>query len=179
MAGQFQSGQFQSKNKYTLYINPHIDENAFDNPNDLINHYLNLERISLSTEDSGIDLYIPSNHSFDATQLGTLNHHIRCFMKENASGQTVGYYLYPRSSIHKYALMLANSVGIIDAGYRGDIMAKVRCFKDGTHIEKGSKLFQICAPDLSPLNVKVILSGNEYMAEASVRGNNGFGSSGR
>ena len=33
-----------------------------------------------------------------------------------------GFYLYPRSSISKTNLRLANSVGIIDAGYRGHIM---------------------------------------------------------
>ena len=169
--------KFQYKNKYTLYINPQVDE--FVNKNELINHYLNLEQNSLSTEDSGIDLYVPLNQTFDTSNIGTVNHQIRCFMKENATKQTVGYYLYPRSSIYKYSLMLANSVGIIDAGYRGNIMAKVRCFQDNTRIEQGSKLFQICAPDLSPLKVKVILSPEEYMAEASARGNNGFGSSGR
>ena len=89
------------------------------------------------------------------------------------------YYMYPRSSIYKYPLMAANSVGIIDAGYRGNIMAKVRCFENDTYIAMGSKLFQICAPDLSPLNVKVITSPEDYSMEASQRGRNGFGSSGR
>ena len=30
--------------------------------------------------------------------------------------------LYPRSSIHKKPLSMANSVGVIDSGYRGEIM---------------------------------------------------------
>lgn len=34
--------------------------------------------------------------------------------------------LYPRSSISKTKLILANSVGVIDSGYRGEIMLKFR-----------------------------------------------------
>jgi len=34
--------------------------------------------------------------------------------------------LYPRSSISKTQLLLANSVGVIDSGYRGEIMLKFR-----------------------------------------------------
>ena len=37
--------------------------------------------------------------------------------------KNIGYYLYPRSSISKTPLILANSVGIIDSGYRGNIKA--------------------------------------------------------
>ena len=174
---------FEHKNKYTLYINPVAqgDNNDIYKANDLTNHYLNLQYNSLATEDSGVDLYIPAKQTFDTNEIGSINHQIRCFMKDNKTGYTVGYYLYPRSSIYKYPLMMANSVGIIDAGYRGNIIAKVRCFQDESTIEKGSKLFQICAPDLSPLNVRVLRTNEEYMeAEASsARGANGFGSSGR
>jgi dUTPase len=47
------------------------------------------------------------------------------------------YYLYPRSSLSKTSFQLANSVGVIDAGYRGNLMAKVRCFPDfNTNLEK-------------------------------------------
>lgn len=177
---------YSHKSKYTLYINPYnCEENTINGQvaDDLINYYLNLQRKSLSTEDSGIDLYFPENQTFHTNKIGSINHQVRCFMKENATGLTTGYYMYPRSSIYKYSLMLANSVGIIDAGYRGNLIAKVRCFENETNIPMGSKLFQICAPDLSPLNVKVILSPAEFMAaqggEGGERGANGFGSSGR
>ena len=185
--------RFEHKNKYTLYINPYNltseagqsaseaqgQINGINVSNELYNHYIALENNCLSTEDSGVDLYVPLNQTFYNNKVGTINHQIRCFMKENATGLTCGYYMYPRSSIYKYPLMAANSVGIIDAGYRGNIMAKVRCFQDDTYVEMGSKLFQICAPDLSPLNVKVITSPEDYSMEASQRGRNGFGSSGR
>lgn len=42
-------------------------------------------------------------------------------------------YIFPRSSISKKDVMLTNAVGVIDSGYRGEVMAKfkptVRAFK--------------------------------------------------
>lgn len=172
--------------RYTLYINlyncDNSEENEDKNPqinSEMTNYYINLEKNSISTEDSGVDLFVPENQTFDTNKVGSINHQIRCFMKDTHSGTTTGYYLYPRSSIYKYPLMAANSVGIIDAGYRGNILAKVRCFENNTQVTMGSKLFQICAPDLSPLNVKLIPNQDFISAKKSARGANGFGSSGR
>ena len=43
----------------------------------------------------------------------------------NKDEKNVSYYLYPRSSIIKTPLRMSNSVGIIDAGYRGNIIGCV------------------------------------------------------
>ena len=88
--------------------------------------------------------------------------------------RSVGYYLYPRSSIYKTPLRLSNSVGIIDAGYRGNIMACVdnHGSEDYT-IKKGTRLFQICSPDLKELKFKL----SNTLSETS-RGEGGFGSTG-
>ena len=85
-----------------------------------------------------------------------------------------GYYLYPRSSIYKTPLIMANSVGIIDAGYRGEICAMVRnCSNDLYTIKQGDRLFQLCSPDLKPLDIIIVNKLPE-----SERGTNGFGSTG-
>ena len=55
------------------------------------------------------------------------------------------YYLYPRSSISKTPLRLCNSVGIIDAGYRGNIMAFVDNIDEDYDL--GTRLFQLCDPN--------------------------------
>ena len=44
----------------------------------------------------------------------------------NGASYSCGYYVYPRSSISKTPLVLANHVGIIDSGYRGNLMAALR-----------------------------------------------------
>lgn len=122
--------------------------------------------------DSGIDLINPTTQTVSPNKISTINFHIKCEMID-MNGYNVSYYLYPRSSISKTELMMANSVGIIDAGYRGNIMAKVRAFVNtpiDAIIEK-DKLFQICGPDLGPVKVEI----SEELSNTS-RGEGGFGS---
>jgi dUTP pyrophosphatase len=87
-------------------------------------------------------------------------------------GELTSYYLYPRSSISKTSFMMANNVGIIDAGYRGNIMAKIRNMSLGEAIApEDTSMFQITGPDLKPIRVKIV---NEL--SRSSRGSGGFGS---
>ena len=82
------------------------------------------------------------------------------------------YYLYPRSSISKTPLRMSNSTGIIDAGYRGNIIAKVDNISNEEYkIEKGTRLFQICSPSLEEIELEVV----DELSETS-RGTGGFGS---
>lgn len=74
--------------------------------------------------------------------------------------------------------MLANSIGLIDAGYRGNIIAAFKYFKqprdcDGVmyEIAQGSKVVQICSPLLTPIRVVVV----DELSSTS-RGSGGFGS---
>jgi dUTPase len=101
-----------------------------------------------------------------------------------------GFYLYPRSSISKTRMRLANSVGIIDAGYRGDLIAAVDTIglfgsTDIWHvwketlspIKKYDRYFQVCAPDLSPFLVHIVDAEHDLSSPTS-RGSGGFGSTG-
>ena len=87
-------------------------------------------------------------------------------------------------------MRLANSVGIIDAGYRGDIIAAVDTIglfgsNDIWHvwketlspIKKYDRYFQLCAPDLSPFQVHIVDTEAELGAPTT-RGQGGFGSTG-
>jgi dUTP pyrophosphatase len=124
--------------------------------------------------DSGIDLYFPEDVIVPGNNTCYINLQISCEMTKNDT-ELSSYYLYPRSSISKTPLILANSVGIIDAGYRGDIIAAVRnLHSEDYKISKGDRLFQICAPDLSKINYSIVSSLSE-----SDRGAGGFGSTGK
>lgn len=140
-------------------------------------------------DDSGVDLYVPQNISFGLGEVIFIDHKIKCRML-NDKGETVGFYLYPRSSISKTPLSLANSVGIIDKGYRGTIIAACRhnptsedlkymftkesCYENrGYEVKCGTRLVQICAPDLSPIKLRLVDSLDE-----TKRGVGGFGSTG-
>ena len=106
--------------------------------------------------DSGLDLFCPNDILVKSGQTVKIDLEIRCeALKDNRNN--VSYYLYPRSSIVKTPLRLANSVGIIDAGYRGNIMAFVDNIKDEDYlIEKDTRLFQICSGDLSPITFELV-----------------------
>ena len=124
--------------------------------------------------DSGIDLVNTSTFNVNSFNVGTIDFKIQCEMT-NEKGELVSYYLYPRSSISKTPLMMANSVGIIDAGYRGNIMAKVRNMSSyETTVNQGEKLFQICSPTLEPVKIQIV----DKLTDSS-RGEGGFGSTGK
>jgi dUTP pyrophosphatase len=142
------------------------------------------------TFDAGFDLICPDMISAVAQKTTKFNHHIRCSMTKvittsDTDGNietehSVGYYLYPRSSTGtKTPLRLANSVGIIDSGYRGDIIAAFDNWMSVDYVvDKGHRIVQLCPPDLS-YPVWVVLVESIEDLGVSERGTGGFGSTGR
>ena len=146
-------------------------------PNDN-NNLINLYKQKLSEgntkKDSGFDLFCPEDVEIPAGEIKLIDMKVKCavFKNENPSP----YYMYSRSSTPiKYGLILGNSVGIIDCGYRGNLMASFYNTKEqDVKISAGTRLVQICMPDLSyDFNVDIVssLSNTE-------RGEGGFGSTG-
>ena len=124
--------------------------------------------------DSGLDLFCPETITINPGETVKINLQIKCEALSNDGQRNVSYYLYPRSSIIKTPLRLSNSVGIIDAGYRGDIIACVDNIKNESYtITQGDRLFQICAGNLEPIEFQLVndLSNTQ-------RGTGGFGSTG-
>jgi dUTP pyrophosphatase len=119
--------------------------------------------------DSGIDLIIPRNYYVEP--LSTIKINLGIQVKVNDKNPH-GYYLYPRSSISKTTFRMANSVGIIDYTYRGELIAVIDNISElKQKIETGTKLFQLCLPDLSPASINLV---DEL--DMTARGSNGFGS---
>ena len=75
--------------------------------------------------DAGLDLYVLEDIHFEAGETKAIKLGISCQPKDG-----VAYYLFPRSSISKTPLRMANSIGLIDGGYRGEIMAVCDNIKD-------------------------------------------------
>ena len=70
---------------------------------------------------------------------------------------------------------MSNSIGLIDAGYRGEIMAMCDNIKTYSYIiEKGQRLFQLVATDSSPIHYELVEE-----LEMTTRGAGGFGSTGK
>jgi dUTP pyrophosphatase len=137
--------------------------------------------------DAGFDLLVPHSLNFvresseNENHVNKVNHRIKCsasIISDNRAPYNSGYYLHPRSSIIKTPLRLANSTGIVDSGYRGNIIGAFDCKKDHHFVNEFERLIQICAPSLMPIYVELV--DNEYdLGEETARGGGGFGSSGR
>lgn len=132
---------------------------------------------------SGFDLFIPNDTTFEKeTDSVFVDLEVKCEMtyhKRNRNAETSAYYVYPRSSMSKTPLMLANHTGIIDSGYRGFLIAALRYLKsrDGLfQVEKHTRLLQICHPSLCPILVKLV---SESELSKTKRGEGGFGSTGK
>lgn len=92
----------------------------------------------------------------------------------------LGYvgYIFPRSSVSRVQQILCNSVGVVDSGYRGEIMLRYRQTWRGGHFEPqvyrvGEKVGQLIImpiPEIEFLEV-------EELSESD-RGEGGFGSTG-
>ena len=148
--------------------------------------------------DSGFDLLVPeaTHPEYDPENLEErpflrVDHRIVAAMRRPAGGgggsPPTGFYMYPRSSLGtKKRLRLANSVGIIDAGYRGHLIAAfdvLLAFKDAGDTSRAAlqyeRLVQLCAPDLSPVHVTLHPLGHSIESSGTMRGDGGFGSTGR
>lgn len=88
--------------------------------------------------------------------------------------------LLPRSSIYKTPFRLCNSIGLIDAGYRGEVKAMVDNLdrQDETTVRHdcGTRLFQICQYNYLPWK-KIVLT-DTLPSPPDNRGEGGFGSTG-
>lgn len=122
--------------------------------------------------DSGFDLYCPKDLVVPPKSLGFK---IKLGIKCQLSGKK-GWMLLPRSSMgSKSPLRLSNSVGIIDSGYRGEVMAVVDNLSESSYkVEKGSRLLQMVP--FCGTGVHEVFLG---LTDETVRGSGGFGSTGK
>ena len=119
--------------------------------------------------DAGLDLYVLKDIQFEPGETKAIKLGISC---ESEDGKA--YYLFPRSSISKTPLRMANSIGLIDGGYRGEIIAMCDNIKSDVYTaEKGQRLFQLVATDSSPIHFELVEE-----LEMTTRGTGGFGSTG-
>ena len=119
--------------------------------------------------DAGLDLYVLEDLHFDPGETKAIKLGISCEPEDG-----IAYYLFPRSSISKTPLRMANSIGLIDGGYRGEIMAVCDNIKSESYTaKKGQRLFQLVATDSSPIQYELVED-----LEMTTRGTGGFGSTG-
>ena len=128
--------------------------------------------------DSGFDIPM----LFGGTESGTaipLNLKIRV-AAVNALGRPLPILLVPRSSITKTPLRLANSIGVIDCGYRGEVLAVVDCHDRNIVWQNGDRFFQLCRGNFNPWDeIHIVRNFDELPSPPDNRGEGGFGSTGK
>lgn len=134
--------------------------------------------------DSGFDLFFPCVDGHVCGGLPVVNKidfKIKCsatILYKDGSEYVTGYTLFPRSSLSKTPLRLANSVGVIDSGYRGNIIGMFDCKCEEFTINYMDRLLQICSPTMCPIYVELVENETDLSMKSS-RGEGGFGSTGR
>ncbi len=167
-----------------MHLNIFVDSEDPELKNIYVNAAEKHNKLNNSTNpypDAGFDLYVPKNYILDADNI-KIDYQIKCSAVMEISGNAsfpTGYYIYPRSSLSKTSLRLANCVGIIDSGYRGNLMCAFdnKTYVSSSTLDKFTRLTQICAPNLCPIKVNIVNS-LEDLGDKTIRGEGGFGSTG-
>jgi dUTP pyrophosphatase len=145
-------------------------------------------------QDAGIDLFLYQDCTFRVNTCHLIDFGIQGVMFYN--GQEISFQIRPRSSIFKSPLRLANSIGTIDVGYRGNLKSPFDCLQqsnfyydncqlkpkdpenylsaDGSiSYATGKSFVQIVACNELPIDIQFVDTLN-----TTARGIGGFGSTG-
>ena len=119
--------------------------------------------------DAGLDLTATSM-KWDAT--------MKCWIYGTGIACAIPYgfvgLLFPRSSVRKYGMIMANCIGVIDAGYRGEISATFKELGNHNVYKVGDRVAQIIIIPFPKVNIYEVSS-----LPNSERGDNGHGSTGK
>jgi len=119
--------------------------------------------------DAGLDLFCPDRIEFTPRETKPIHLKIAC-----ETAEKVPYWLIPRSSISKTPLRMCNSIGLIDAGYRGELIAYCDNISEKPYVvEPGQRLFQLVSMTGAQISYELV----EDLSETT-RGSGGFGSTG-
>ncbi|UVC49412.1 deoxyuridine 5'-triphosphate nucleotidohydrolase [Theileria orientalis] len=129
--------------------------------------------------DSGLDLFCIRDQTIEPHDTAVVHLGVRVSAFETLEngmlGKSVGWLLFPRSSLSKTPLRLSNSVGVIDAQFRGELRLSLDNIKDFPYtIKKGDRLVQMVSYDGKEITFNVVDELDD-----TLRGSKGFGSTGR
>lgn len=121
-------------------------------------------------EDSGLDLTLLGKAKDISNNTALYHTGIRATIKEAGWDLKI----YPRSSISKTGYMLANSIGVVDQTYRGELFVAL-CKIDPSAQDL---TFPIKLAQLLPERVPIV-QVQEAVLDQTSRGAGGFGSTGK
>lgn len=141
--------------------------------------------IRANETDSGWDLFTCSDPEVEIRKIQGKDYIVNFIYDTGvrvAFPNNVCGFVYPRSSVKKYDLIMSNSVGVIDEGYRGNIMVAFRPIvpmlafdkmESFSMYRKGDRIAQLV---ITRRENFVLVDGN--VSTDTSRSTGGFGSSG-
>ena len=148
----------------------------------------NKKQASSRDFDAGFDLYVPGNIAYNVLEHKVcIDFGIKAYMvrinPDNGEEEPVCFMMVPRSSLGaKTPLRMANSIGIIDSGYRGELKgyfdnmyAYMSSPPNDFEIKPLDRFIQVVGGQMEKFSVELLSS----ISTDTQRGVQGFGSSGR
>lgn len=123
-----------------------------------------------------------SDAGFDLTAVAMEYDNVNdCFVYHTGIAFEIPYgyvgLVYPRSSVFSKNLLMTNCVGVVDAGYRGEVMAKFKRIKtdprSSSMYEAGNRIAQLIIMPIPEITFEEVSELSE-----SDRGTVGYGSTG-
>lgn len=130
--------------------------------------------------DSGLDIFMVSDVEILPGETKLVGLGIKCQLMSQHQflpwkKQYYSYMMFPRSSISKTPLRLANSIGLCDSGYTGELKAPLHNTSNKPFtIKRGERYVQLVAPNLDPIKFELVKE-----LRNTDRNTGGFGSTGK
>ena len=116
----------------------------------------------------------PGDAGLDLTAIGVSSDHACITYHTGIAVEIPRWHvglLFPRSSVYKTGQMLTNCVGVIDSGYRGEIMMKYTLSPYQREYEVGDRIGQLIIVPYPKIEFEEV----DELTD-SVRGDTGYGS---
>ncbi len=127
------------------------------------------EPLRANIGDVGYDLYVDRVENLD-------DNRIKVYYGIGVQAASGWYFeLAPRSSIHKWGLVMANGFGIIDNGYQGELASVFYKLDNFVEPKAGERITQLIPHRYAIAQFEVV----KDFDTKSERGENGFGSTGK
>ena len=119
--------------------------------------------------DAGLDLRAVENYDIEPGESAMVRTGLRVEIPSGCVGLE-----FPRSGLGSRGITMRNCVGVIDSGYRGEVLCSLwNTTHETFHVEKGDRVCQIVVMPYCPCSVEE----SESLSE-SERGTDGYGSTG-
>lgn len=125
----------------------------------------------------GYDIYSMEDYTLEPGEIHLFSTNILLDMPENIEAQ-----VRSRSSLARSGVIVMNSPGTIDPDYSGEVkvlLGNMSPNGNARYIHKGDKIAQLVFQEIPEVRVFRVFSGDSLITSDEIRGEGGFGSTGR